>query len=63
MKTFNSEEVRLKPHREREHARGWMAQFIGQVYNCRRPHPAPGYLFPAACEAALPQNSKHTAGA
>ena len=63
MKTFNSEVVRLKPYRERKHARGWIARFTGQAYNCRRPHPALGYLSPAACEAALPQNSKHTAGA
>jgi len=63
MKTFNSEEVRSKPHRQREHARGWIAQFIGQVYTCRRLHLALGYLSPAACQAALSQNSKHTAGA
>jgi transposase InsO family protein len=54
MKTFNSEAIRLKPHREREHARGWMAQFIGQAYNCRRLHPALGHLSPAVYETALP---------
>ncbi|MDP2998608.1 MAG: hypothetical protein Q8N47_14065 [Bryobacterales bacterium] len=63
MNTFNSEKVRLKPHRDREHARGSITQLIGQMYNCRRLHPARGYLSPAACEATPPQNSKHTAGA
>ena len=63
MKTLNSEEVRLKQYRDLEHARGSIAQFTGRVYNCRRPHPALGYLSLAACEAALPRNSKHTEAA
>jgi transposase InsO family protein len=37
-----------------------MAQFIGQVYNRRRLHPALGHLSPAVYETALPQNSRHT---
>lgn len=63
MKTLKSEEVYLKQYRDREDARGSIAQFIEQVYNGRRLHSALGYLSPAAYEAALGRDSKHTEAA
>ena len=63
MKTLKSEEVYLNQYRDLEDARSSITQFIEQVYNGRRLHSALGYLSPAAYEAALPQNSKHTEAA
>ena len=53
----------MKQYRDLEHARGSITQFTGQVYNGRRLHSALGYLSPAAYEAALPRDSKHTEAA
>jgi len=63
MKTLKSEEVYLKQYRDLEDARSSITQFIEQVYNGRRLHSALGYLSPAAYEAALPRDSKHTEAA